>query len=43
LEAALAGRSLDGDDYARLATARTRARLSLAFRPAVTFTVDASR
>jgi hypothetical protein len=43
LEAALAGRSLDIDDYARLANARTRARLSLAFRAAVTFTVDASR
>jgi len=35
LETALAGRTLDADDRARLATAKLRARLTLKFKPAV--------
>lgn len=40
LEAALAGRRLDDADRARLATARTRARLALTFKPPVAFVAD---
>jgi glycosyltransferase involved in cell wall biosynthesis len=40
LESALAGRRLDAVDRARLARARWRARLALAFKPAVAFTAD---
>ncbi|MEO8081687.1 MAG: hypothetical protein ABI641_14235, partial [Caldimonas sp.] len=43
LEAALAGRRLDEADESRLAKARRRARLALAFKPAVAFSADSSR
>ena len=41
LETALAGRTLDANDRARLAKARFRARFTLKFKPAVVFADDA--
>jgi glycosyltransferase involved in cell wall biosynthesis len=42
LEAGLAGRTLDDADRQLLATARLRARVAMAFKPAVAFNADAS-